>query len=239
MIVTIHQPEHLPWLGFFDKAEQSDVLVLLDSVPYRKNYFQNRNRIRSSDGSMWLTVPVVTRSRFGQSICEIGIDNRTNPKWRQKHWSSIVQHYRKADFWESHSTFFEQLYSKDWELLADINEAIIRHLIQAFGLPVQVIRSSDMPVEGQRTELLVSICKYVGADTYLSGISGKTYLELEQFAAENIGVKFQEFHHPIYRQLYEPFLPCMSSIDLLFNHGGKSYEILKGINVETVSTVFE
>src|SRR2546428_602993 len=96
MVVTIHQPEHLPWLGFFDKVRQADVFVILDHVRYRKRYFQNRNRIRAEHGAIWLTVPVHVKGMFHQPINEVRIDNEGNPRWREKCWNSIVQNYRKA-----------------------------------------------------------------------------------------------------------------------------------------------
>lgn len=239
MVVTIHQPEHLPWLGFFDKVRQSDVLVLLDHVQFRKNYFQNRNRILSDKGPMWLTVPVLTRGKPTQSITEVRIDNRSSPRWKEKCWSGISQHYSKADYWSNHEKFFDDLYDHNWDRLVDLNESIIRYILTSLFLGVRIIKSSEMKVKGSKGDLLLSICREVGADIYLSGVSGKSYLDLDVFSDSGIDVCFQEFYHPIYKQVYEPFTPRLSAIDLLFNCGLGSSEVLKGVGVKTMDHIFE
>ncbi len=239
MVVTIHQPEHLPWLGFFDKARQVDVLILLDNVQFRKNYFQNRNRIRSDRGTLWLTVPVLTKSKHSQTIHEVEINNRGDLRWKDKCFASITQYYKKATFWKEHEAFFYNLYSKEWTHLVDINDHIIRYLLGAFSIHVDTRRSSEIGVNGQRGNLLLNICLKLQADAYLSGVSGREYLDLASFAAAGVEVKFQEFHHPIYKQLYDPFIPCLSAIDLMLNHGPVSPEILSGVGVPTMDEVFQ
>ena len=238
MIVTIHQPEHLPWLGFFDKVSHVNMYVLLDNVQFRKNYFQNRNRIRTQNGFTWLTVPVMTRGLSLQAINEIAIDNRTNPRWRQKIWTTLEQSYGRAEYWKEHERFFEQVYGKEWTSLCDLNEALIRYLLDAFSINVKIVKASDLGVAGKGSELLLNICRELKADIYFSGISGRDYLHLSQFSSSSIEVRFQEFHHPIYRQLHEPFLPCMSGVDLLFNYGPKGRKVLAGIGVDTLERVF-
>lgn len=239
MIVTIHQPEHLPWLGFFDKIRQADVWVVLDHVQYRKNYFQHRNRILGDLGPIWITVPVLGKGRFGQPMNAVRIDNETNPRWRHKCWSTIVQHYGKAPYFQDHQPFFADLYGREWTSLAELNETIIEYLIGALGFNVRRIRSSELGAEGARGDLLLRICQEMGATTYLSGISGREYLDFCQFAAAGIEVRVQEFHHPVYRQLHQPFVPCLSAIDLLFNCGPGSLDAIRGEDVETLEHVFE
>ena len=239
MVVTIHQPEHLPWLGFFDKVRQADVFVMLDHVQYRKNYFQNRNKIRGASGALWLTVPVLTKGNSAQPMNEVRINNQGSPRWKEKCWSSLAQHYRKTEFWSHHEQFVERLYKTNWARLVEINEEIIQYLLNAFSIDVRVIKSSELSVEGERGDLLLDICRRVGAGTYLSGVSGKEYLDRNQFADAGIEVRFQEFHHPIYKQAYAPFVPCMSSIDLLFNYGPASLDVIEGRGVETIAHVFE
>ena len=239
MIVTIHQPEHLPWLGFFDKIRQVNLYIILDHVQYRKNYYQNRNRVCGDRGAEWLTVPVLTKGKLAQPINEVQIDNRSSPRWKEKYWASIHQYYRKARYWSAHEEYFENLCETDWVRLVDINEAIIQYMLASLSINVRVMKSSEMNVEGHRGELLLNICREVEADTYLSGVSGKNYLDLDMFADAGIEVRFQEFHHPIYKQVYEPFIPCMSAVDLLFNYGPASLDVIKGVGVETMDHVFE
>jgi hypothetical protein len=238
MLVTIHQPEHLPWLGFIDKASRADLFVLLDDVPFRKNYFQNRNRIRSAEGVEWVTVPVLLKGRSGDEIRNIEINNEGSPRWRQKCWLTIEQRYSTAPFWRSHAGALREIYQDDWRLLADLNIALIRALFTSFGIAAPVVRSSELGVNGEKGERLLQICRKVGATRYLSGISGPEYLDPATFQRAGVEVIFQEFHHPIYRQLHEPFIPLLSSIDLLFNHGEDSRRILAGDGVPTMTEVF-
>jgi len=236
LIVAIHQPEHTPWLGFFDKMRQADMAVLLDNVQFRKNYFQNRNRIRTQQGWTWLTVPVLAKGKSGQLIQDTQINNTVN--WQSKVWKSIFYAYNKAPFFDQYSSFLKQVYDKLWTHLADLNEEIIRYIAQELGIQAKVIKASTLGTTGRSTDLLLEICQKVNADVYLSGISGKGYLEETKFTEQGIKVIYQEFYHPIYKQMYEPFIPCMSIIDLLFNHGDKSLDILKGIGVERMDTLF-
>lgn len=239
MIVAIHQPEHLPWLGFLDKARQADRFVLLDHVQYRKQYFQNRNRIRSSEGLIWLTVPVRIKGRHTQAINDVIIDNEGNPRWRWRCLQLLVHCYRKTPFFSRYTGFFEELYRRRWERLVELNEVIIRYLLETFSIPVPLVRSSELGVTAHKSDLNLEICKKVGATLYLSGVSGQEYLDLEKFRREGISVRFQEFHHPVYRQLHEPFVPCLSAVDLLFNHGPRSLDILCGIDVPVLEETFE
>ena len=239
VVVTIHQPEHLPWLGFFDKIRQAHVFVMLDHVQYRKNYFQNRNKVRVAGGAVWLTVPVLTKGYADQAINEVQINNQGSPRWKEKCWTCIAQSYRKAQYWSLHEGFFDRLYKTNWTRLVEINEAIIRHMLDAFSIDVKVVKSSELNISGNRGDLLLDICRKVGASVYLSGVSGRDYLDVKTFTDAGIRVHFQEFHHPIYKQQYEPFLPAMSAIDLLFNYGPSSLDVIKGVGVETMTHIFE
>jgi hypothetical protein len=161
------------------------------------------------------------------------------PPVERKCWSTLAQHYGKAKYWPDHQEFFGRMYETHWERLVDINEAIIRYLLAAFSIGVKIVKSSELKVSGAKGDLLLDICRQVDADIYLSGVSGKDYLELEKFETAGIAVRFQDFRHPIYKQLYEPFMPCMSAMDLLFNYGPASLDVIKGVGVETMDHVFE
>ena len=224
MIVSIHQPEHLPWLGFFHKMIMSDVFVLLDNVQYRKNYFQNRNRIRTKDGFVWLTVPVVSKGRSDQTIREVKIDN--SRRWAQKHWKSICFNYSGSEYFGSFSGILSEIYKRPWESLSELNIEIIRKISGAVGIKSEMMVSSEMGVSGKSTDLLLDICKKLDADTYLSGRFGIEYLDESKFKKSGVAVKYHEFEHPEYKQVFEPFVPNMSAIDLIFNCGEKSLTIL-------------
>ena len=223
MIVAIHQPQYLPWLGYFDKIRQADVFCFLDCVQYKKSEWQNRNRIKTVEGWQWLTVPVTYR--FPQKINEVGIDNSS--RWGKKHLQALVTNYRKADFFEQYIDFFENLYTRIWESIGDLNCSIVQGLCQLADISNSTfVRASDFSLSDHPTGRLVDLCKAVGADTYLSGKEGANYMELERFEKNGIEVVFQEFRHPVYLQLFGAFQSNMSFVDLLFNCGPKCAGIL-------------
>ncbi|MDI6736711.1 MAG: WbqC family protein [bacterium] len=228
MKIAIHQPEHLPWLGFWDKIYKCDIFVLLDNTQFRKNYFQNRNRIRTVNGWTWLTVPVFTKDKSVQLINEVEINNVTDVKWQKKHWKTIEQNYQKTPYFNKYKDIFSEFYVKNWTKLVNLNISIIYAIKEILGIKTEVVIGSSLDVTGERSDLLLDICKKLGATTYLSGRFGKDYLEIEKFKKENIKVVFQEFNHPVYNQVVKPFIPEMSIIDLIFNEGTKSLTILQG-----------
>lgn len=226
MIVGIHQPEHLPWLGFFHKMSLSNIFVLLDNVQFEKNNFQNRNRIRTSNGFCWITVPVLTKGRSSQLINEVKI-NPLEKDWSQKVWRTLEQNYRKAPFFVDYGPFFNEIYhEKKWEQLVDLNITIIKQLAKWLGIKTSLVLASDMGVAGKSTDLLLTICQELKASVYLSGKFGKNYLDESKFAEKNIQVFYQDFVHPVYEQQFSPFMPQMSVIDLLMNHGNESLRII-------------
>ncbi|MGB2662315.1 MAG: WbqC family protein [Candidatus Omnitrophota bacterium] len=223
MKVAIHQPQYLPWLGYFDKMDQSDVFVLLDDVQYKKNEWQNRNKVRNTKNWHWLTVPVLFK--FKQKVNEVKINNKQN--WREKHLKSIKLNYSRAPYFEKYISFFRESYLKEWEYLVDLNLHFIHYLKDALEIKAELVRSSALNVKGKKTERLIGICRHLGADTYLSGAGAKDYLDEEQFKKSGITLKFQNYTHPEYLQTYDGFEPYMSVIDLLFCHGRDSLNIIK------------
>jgi hypothetical protein len=224
MIVSIHQPQYLPWLGYFDKIERSDVFVFLDNVQFKKNEWQNRNKIKTSDGWQWLSVPVI--HSFTQKISEVEINNTV--QWGRKHLMALVTHYSKAPFYKNYIDFFEQTYTREWTYLVDINIHMIEYLVEALRLSdKKFVLSSDLESREGSTERLIDICKQLGGDVYLSGKDGAKYMDLDIFKEEGIQVIFQDYKHPRYEQLYGDFEPFLSIIDLLFNCGPDSLSILK------------
>lgn len=227
MIVAIHQPNYLPWLGYFYKIARADMFVLLDNVQYSKNGFINRNRIKTPQGAAWLTVGVLTKGSFGQSIKDVEINNSL--PWASTHVKSIHQNYSKAPYFMDYIALLEDIYRQHWEKLADLNESIIKVICRALGIGgVEFKMASELDVSGQSTELLVGICRTLGADTYLSGPSGRKYIDEELFRNEGISLRYSDFKHPAYGQLWGDFIPDMSIIDLIFNEGERSLEILTG-----------
>lgn len=223
MRVAIHQPQFLPWLGYLDKIDRADLFVLLDSVQFKKNEWQNRNRIRTARGSQWLTVPVL--HDFGQPIKDVRINQTTD--WRAKHLKALEMHYARAAHREPVLAGLRALYKQSWDRLADLNVAVLRWLLGEFGIKTPLRLSSDMQLPEEPTERLIEICRTVGATSYLAGAGARDYMDFKKFGAAGIPVEMQDFRHPVYRQCYEPFLPGLAAIDLLLTCGGQSLHSLR------------
>lgn len=234
MILAAHQLHYLPWLRYFHKIASCDTFVVLDNIQFNKNGWQNRNKIKTSNGAFTLTVPVV--HKFQQVLSEVQIDSKQ--PWRRKHWGTLQSNYQKSPYFKDHELFFCQLYERSWERLNDLNYEILFYLLKVLGIRTRVIRSSELALKGEGTERLVGICKEVGARTYLTGsYAAQVYLDPTLFEQEGTQVLFQEFECPHYPQLYPEigFIPELSIIDLLFNCGPKSLEILAGRSAPTPS----
>jgi hypothetical protein len=221
--VSIHQPVYLPWLGFFKKIISSDIFVFLDDVQYEKNGVQNRNKIRTSEGDAWLTIPVSVKSTT--LLKDVKINHSMN--WNKKHSKSIENNYSKAKFFYNYWDEFEKCYQKKFDKLIELNLEIIKFLMDKFKIQTKIIFSSELNISEKGSERILQICKSLDANSYLSGIGGKKYLGLDSFKKNDISVNFQNFQHPVYNQVHQPFHPNMSAIDLLYNEGEKSEVILK------------
>lgn len=226
-IVSIHQPGYLPWFGFFHKMMFCDIFVFLDDVQYEKNGWQNRNKIRTSDGFSWLTVPV--KVNFGTLINQVKIDNSQN--WMKKHKKTIELNYSKAKFFNKYWSYIEPIYDKKFDLLVDLNMEIIKKLMKLLKINTKTIFSSELEVSTQGSDRILEICKLLNADVYVSGALGTNYLDLNNFQKQGISVKFQNIHYPIFKQCYAPFIPNMSTLDLLFNEGNNTSKIIKEAKV--------
>ena len=225
MIVSINQPAYLPWLGYFHRIAASDEHVILDQVQFEKNSFVNRNRVRTADGSCWLTVPVRTAGRFRDlPIAEVEIDERSD--WATKHWRTLQQSYGKAPYFAKHAPFFAEVYATPWRRLLDLNEAITRYLLDALGVATPRRFASSIPELGRKEELPLSICRALGATTYLSGTLGRQYLREELFREAGIALVYQDYQHPVYDQRRPGFESGLAAVDLLFHHGPDSLRIL-------------
>jgi len=226
MIVAIHQPTHLPWLGYFYKIANCDTFVILDNVQLmRGRGYGVRCQIKTKDGPKWITVPIKNRGDF-QLIKDVEIDNSVN--WRKKHWETIRHAYAKAPFFGACRKPIEKIFVQDWDKLADLNIALIEACMGLLGLETPLVRASSLDVEGASWELLVSICKKLKADAYLSGSGGAKYQDEEGFAAAGINLGYTHFQHPEYMQQWGVFVPGMSVIDLIFNRGPDSLRLIMG-----------
>lgn len=226
MRVSINQPAYLPWLGYFDRITISDLHVVLDQVQFEKNSVTNRNKIRTSAGWSWLTVPIKTKGKFGAlEINTIEIDNSTN--WSEKHWKTICQCYGKTPFFDQHSPALAEIYGRSWDRLLDLTNHLNDYFLhEALKITTPIRYGSELSSEGEKDDLVLNICRDVGATTYLSGPFGRDYLDEEKFLQAGIKIEYRDYVHPLYQQRYQPFEPYMSAMDLIMNCGDKSLEIL-------------
>lgn len=226
MRVGILQPGYLPWLGFFEQVCRCDQFVLFDDVQFDKNSWRNRNRIKTPEGPLWLTVPVRHRGHIGQTLLQTEITECT--VWPRKHLNTLHAYYGKAPHFKRYIEGLAGIYRRKWVYLVDLDLALIFHLLEVLGITTPVLRSSELGITGKSTERLVTICKALKADRFYEGAAGQDYIEAEKFAEAGIVLEYQHYEHPTYPQLYGEFIPYLSVVDVLFNCGEESLKIIAG-----------
>lgn len=217
MIVSIHQPAYLPWLGYFDKIRKADLFIYLDTVQFQKNSFQNRNKIRTKSGPIWLTVPMETSGKlYTTPLSDMAIDPRQN--WQSKHLAAIKMNYSRASQFERILPMIEPFYQRPWDRLSPLCWEMMLEFNRQLNIGTRIVKASEMDgIAGGKSDLVLNLCRAAGATTYLSGSLGRDYLNLDDFTAAGIDVVFQDYVHPTYVQQYKGFEPFLGIIDLLFN----------------------
>ena len=232
MNVAIHQPNFVPWLGYFDRMIRSDLFVLLDHVQFERRNYQNRCLIRCEDQGKWLTVPVVQVSQK-EKIIDKMIDNPEDLSgtrwWGPNHFNTLRYAYRKSPHFELYAPRLREILEARWDKLVDLNIAMLEFAREALEIRTPMVRSSAIGAEGQKSALLLDICQKVGAKAFFGGMGGsREYLDKEAFAAANMGTVWQQFTHPVYPQPgTAPFMKGLTVLDLLFNCGPRAAEIAR------------
>lgn len=226
MKIAIAQPTYLPWLGYFDLIDQVDHLIVLDSVQFEKQSWQQRNRIKTPVGLQWLTVPVVFRGRLGQQIKDVEI---REPDFWRKHLRALELNYRRSAFFGDYFLELSEIVQSDRRLLAELNIQLIGWFCKILGIQTPITRSSTMKQDGRRSGLLVNLCRALNADAYLSPLGSADYLmgDVHLFQETQIELYFQHYEHPEYTQLFAPFCPYASTLDLIFNEGPRAMEVIR------------
>jgi len=226
MKLAIHQPQYMPWVGYFHKMAGADLFVYLDDVQFKKNEWQHRNRIRSPEGWQWLSVP--NTYHFPQRINQVEL--RTDTRWTEKHLRSIEACYGKAPFFHDYIERFSAFFAEPWSTIDRLNMASTALLADIMGITSPTEVSSIHAFAGVSTERLVNICRHFGAHTYLAGAGGHDYMDLSLFQQAGIAVEFQQFSPPVYPQHWctspQDFVAGLSAIDLVFNCGTRSRDVL-------------
>lgn len=195
----------------------------MDDVQYDKR-FTNRNRIIATNGWTWITVPINKDHKFSPNMV-VEINNET--EWRELHWKKLFHSYQNSKYFHLYKEYFESLYKKEWKYLFDLDFEIMKKIIDWLGIKIKIIRESELNIKGESTERLVNVCKAIGADTYISGIGGKNYIDEKIFETNGVKLVYQDYKHPKYPQrMSSSFIPDLSIIDMLANVGPDSLKVI-------------
>lgn len=223
--VAGHQPNLYPYGGFFAKVASVDNFVIVDNTQYVKKQYHNRNRILLKNGqAKWLTIPVRTAGNFKQKINEVVIDNSTG--WAKKHLKTLVANYKTSPFFDQYYSELEALLNKNWLKLFDFNMAFINFCLEVLEIKTPVIIASESNISGKASELILDICRKTDSNTYLHGKHARDYVDFDFLNEAGIQNLIQDFNPQPYSQQYQTFVPNLSIIDILFNCGNKSRELL-------------
>lgn len=237
MIISGHQPCYLPWLGYFHKYSLCDKFVYMDTVQYLENDWNNRNKIKTPQGSYWLTVPIDRKKTKGKKLNEIIIHGYEDPKakgfWQNAHWKTILSNYKKSTcFYLYEDELYEMYQAIIWERLADLCWYQFLFFLKCLGLEgVEIIRMSEMKFEGEKDKLVLDHCLKLNGDAVVFGMHGKDYVDASLFKNEKINLYFQNYIHPTYKQRFNCFESNLSILDLLLNHGADSKNIMLDNNM--------
>jgi hypothetical protein len=225
MILTGHQSTYLPWLGLFNKISNADQYVYFDDVQYLPKEWMNRNRIKGVNNNViFLTVPVRKKHFLIKKTTDLLIDNSL--PWRRKHLKSLEINYRKSIFFEKYIDEFVEIYKQEWDYLVDLNLYTLKILLKLLGMQIKIVKLSELGVEGKKSNLVLNVCKKLNANQFVFGEKGSDYAVIEDFNKNNIKPVFQNYIHPTYKQIGNKFISHLSVIDLLFNCGDKSLDII-------------
>lgn len=214
MRVAMHQSQYLPWAPYFRKIAAVDCFVLMDKVQFQKNGVQNRNRVRNRSEAFWLTIPV--SGKLQDHILDKRIADAT---WTRRHWKSLQACYARAPCWDAHAADLEQLYQRDYPTLGEANETFLRYLLGVLGIDTPMIRLSSLRVEGAKSDLVLNVCRELGADCYVSGQGAVDYLDRDAFARAGMQIEFKPSEPVVYDQGGRTFIPGLSLIDMLMYQG--------------------
>ncbi|MBT7903309.1 WbqC family protein [Candidatus Woesearchaeota archaeon] len=221
MIVTIHQPEHLPYFGFLDKVNKADVFVILDDVQFKKNNFQNRNQILTPHGVKWLSVPVEIKH-----VCDKNINARKIVgNWKQDYRNKLIDAYKNHPFFDETLLWIDEVLAINSDNLIDYNLSFIKHIFKLLEISPKIVFSSELKITSSKSQRILDICKKMSATDYLAGQGAIDYLDVNIF--DNINIIKHKFIHPEYVQFNcDKFIPYMSSIDFFMNIGKNNFKQL-------------
>lgn len=226
-IVAAVQSNYIPWKGYFDLINFSDEFILYDDVQYTTKDWRNRNKIKTHNGLIWMTIPVRRKGHYHQKICETIV---SDTRWNRKHWNSIVTNYSRARYFSTYRQLLEDLYLNcDERFLSQINYRFITAICQLLGINTKISWVMDYHlVEKEKNDRIIELCTKTQATDFLIGPAGRSYISEDGFRQEGIGLKFMDYSdYPKYGQLFPPFEHGVSIIDLILNEGPNASKYLK------------
>jgi len=234
MNVVILQPSYIPWRGYFDQIRRANLFIFYDDIQYDKHGWRNRNQIKTAQGKQWLTIPVHSHGvTEGIPIKDVRID--WSKPWAKNHLKALTFSYNKAPYFKKYFPLIDSFYARHDETLADFTIATTETITRALGiLSTRFMRSSEiLGINGQKTDRLIQILSKVGAKHYISGPSAHNYIEQDKFDAAGIALEYIKYDYPEYEQLYPPFEPFVSVLDLLFMNGERALDYIVNMQEKT------
>jgi hypothetical protein len=229
MKCVILQPSYIPWRGVFDQIRQADVFVFYDDVQYDKHGWRNRNQLKTPQGKQWLTIPVSAKGAVSEGVPINQVPIIWNKAWNKEHLKTLRQHYGKAPHYKAYEPLLEEYYARHDTLLADFTIDFTIALARALHIEhTQFVRSSTLGVSGTKTDRIIQVLQKLGVDQYISGPSAKDYIEPEKFESAGIGLQYVNYDYPEYPQLYPPYDPAVTILDLLFMTGDQALKYITG-----------
>jgi hypothetical protein len=225
--VVILQPSYIPWRGYFHQISKADLFIFYDDVQYDKHGWRNRNQIKTVQGKQWITIPVHSAGvTQGVPIKDVKID--WSKPWAANHWKALTFSYAKSPFFRQYASLLEPFYQRHDELLVDFTIDLTIALAREMGIShTKFMRSSEIPgIDGQKTDRLIQILTKVGTTHYISGPSARDYIEQDKFDAAGITLEYIVYDYPEYPQLYPPFDPQVSVLDLFFMTGPDALKLI-------------
>lgn len=224
--VAIVQSNYIPWKGYFDLINAADEFILFDDMQYTRRDWRNRNKIKTANGLIWLTIPIKVKGRYDQKTKDTVI---SDPSWKYKHWSSIVHNYSKAKYFKSYKGLFEELYlGMEENFLSQINYRFLTVICEIMGINTKFSWSMGYSLVKGRTKKLISLCEQAQATEYITGPTAKGYIDEELFTKKGITLQYMDYSgYPEYKQLFPPFEHHVSIIDLIFDEGPNATRYMK------------
>jgi hypothetical protein len=220
MNCVILQPSYIPWRGFFHQIQRADLFVFYDDVQYDKRGWRNRNQLKTSSGKKWLSIPVNSSGAQTERIPISQIRISWEKDWGKEHLLFVQHNYARAPYFKHYEPVLRSFFQRRDEFLADLTTELTIALARELGIHhTRFIRSSELNASGEKTDRLIDVLKKVGASHYISGPAARDYIEPDKFEKSGISLEYMDYNYPEYPQLYPPFDPFVSVLDLLFMTG--------------------